>query len=53
MDYGCLCHLAEASAVQIKKKKPLKDRLAEREDKRKKELEEKRKQVGPAEPSPL
>lgn len=35
---------AEASAIQIKKKKPLKDRLAEKEDKRKKELEEKRKQ---------
>lgn len=37
--------VAEASAIQIKKKKPLKDRLAEKEDKRKKELEEKRKQV--------
>lgn len=35
---------AEASAVQIKKKKPLKERLAEKEEKRKKDLEEKRKQ---------
>ena len=33
-------------AVQVKKKKSLKDRIAEKEEKRKKELEEKKRKVG-------
>jgi len=35
----------EASALQVKKKKPLKERLAEKAEQRRKELEEKKKQV--------
>lgn len=32
----------ESTAIQVKKKKPLKERLAEREEKKKKEFEEKK-----------
>ena len=35
----------EVKAVQVKKKKSVKERIAEKEEKRRKELEEKRKQV--------
>ena len=35
----------ENKAVQIKKKKPLKERLAEKEEQRKRELEEKKRKV--------
>lgn len=41
--------LAESTAVQVKKKKPLKDRIAERESKHLRDLEEKQKQVRIAE----
>ena len=40
-----LLYVLESAVTEVKKKKPLKERIAEKEAKRKAELEEKRKKV--------